>query len=159
MQKEIILSISEFFDRQMNNLTYDGFEIQTNEQTIILAIDNVTQCCEDVGYFMTNDDLNEFIGAILLDIDYVDGDLKVHTVKKQYTMQDNQGTIHNCACDEYFVDIKRNIQMNDFQNYAMFVNLHTSAGKLQFVAYNAGNGYYGHDFRLISRQKILQAGI
>ena len=35
---------------------------------------------------------------------------------------------------------------------AMFVNLETSEGLLQFVAYNAHNGYYGHEAVLVSKQ-------
>jgi hypothetical protein len=38
---------------------------------------------------------------------------------------------------------------------AMFVNLETSEGILQFVAYNSHNGGYGHDAVLISKQKEI----
>jgi hypothetical protein len=157
--KEIIQSITEFFDRSMYDchmnqmLTFDGFEIVTSEQTIVVAIDNISQCCEDVGYFMTNDDIDEFIGAQLQDIDYVDGELAVHTVSTQHLVKYQDGHENEFSTNTHYVDIKREREINDANNYAMFVNFHTSKGKLQFVAYNAGNGYYGHQFHLVSVQK------
>lgn len=159
--KEIIHSITEFFDRSMYDchmnhmMTFDGFEIVTSEQTILVAIDNTSQCCEDVGYFMTNDSLDEFIGAQLQDIDYVDGELAVHTVSTKYLTTYLNGEEREFSTQNHYVDIKRERELNDANNYAMFVNFHTSKGKLQFVAYNAGNGYYGHQFHLVSVQKSL----
>ena len=34
----------------------------------------------------------------------------------------------------------------------MFVNVVTDRGTLQFVCYNAHNGYYGHEAKVISEQ-------
>ena len=34
---------------------------------------------------------------------------------------------------------------------AMFINVETTRGLLQFAAYNEHNGYYGHGVRLISK--------
>jgi len=34
----------------------------------------------------------------------------------------------------------------------MFVDLKTDRGKLQFVAYNEHNGYYGHEAEVICNQ-------
>lgn len=34
---------------------------------------------------------------------------------------------------------------------AMFINVETTKGLLQFVAYNEHNGYYGHDVLLVSK--------
>jgi hypothetical protein len=34
----------------------------------------------------------------------------------------------------------------------MFVNIDTSRGRLQFVAYNAHNGYYSHEATVSSKQ-------
>ena len=153
--KEIIISINEFFDKswysdyEKREVSFDGFEIVTNRQKIILAIGNEQQCCEEVGYFMTNDNVEDFIGSSLESIDYIDGELKVHTVEANIF-----SAIHNSnyTYHQHFVDIKREVQLGDKDNYALFVNLHTNKGKLQFVAYNAGNGYYGHTFELISEQ-------
>lgn len=42
---------------------------------------------------------------------------------------------------------------------AMFVNLETSEGLLQFAAYNSHNGYYGHEAVLISKQLNYEEGL
>lgn len=34
---------------------------------------------------------------------------------------------------------------------AMFINVETTRGLLQFAAYNEHNGYYGHDVLLVSK--------
>ena len=39
-----------------------------------------------------------------------------------------------------------------FEGGVMFVNITTSKGVLQFVAYNEHNGYYGHSACVISKQ-------
>lgn len=154
--KEVIQSITEFFDEKMysnqsqKEKTFDGFKIVTNQKVIILAIDNEQQCCEHVGYFMTNDNINEFIGAELNNINYIDGDLKVHTVITSIANIVNKDVIHTYS--QYYVDIRKKIELGAEDNYALFVNFETNKGQLQFVAYNAGNGYYGHDFELMSKQ-------
>jgi len=51
---------------------YDGFEVVTDDQTIRVGITNEQSCCENWGYFMTNDDPSEFIGANLISVDIVD---------------------------------------------------------------------------------------
>lgn len=158
MQKEIIFKIEEFFDREVfSNTTqlietFDGFSIITNRQEIILAISNEQQCCEDAGYFMTNDNIEDFLNSELLSIDFVDGELKTHTMKTTETITYQDGHTHSFERDGYFVDIKKNHEIGASENYALFVNIHTSKGQLQFVAYNAGNGYYGHSFELKSQQ-------
>lgn len=39
----------------------DGYAIITNKQTIKLLISNSQSCCEEWGYFMSDDDLEYFI--------------------------------------------------------------------------------------------------
>ena len=34
---------------------------------------------------------------------------------------------------------------------AMFINVETTRGLLQFAAYNEHNGYYGHEVKLVSK--------
>lgn len=101
----------------------DGFVITTDQQEIKLGIDNGQYCCENWGYFMSEDDLSEFIGANLISVKVVDTALK-----KWEEIEDM------------------------YEGEAMFVNIETSNGLLQFVAYNEHNGYYGHEACVISKQ-------
>lgn len=104
--------------------TYEGFKITTDKQEIILAIADGQGCCEQWGYFMSNDNFEDFVGADLLDIKIVDSCLNVERLKE--------------IC-EGVTDV-------------MFVNVETSKGLLQFTAYNSHNGYYGHDAIVSSTQ-------
>jgi hypothetical protein len=108
---------------------FDGYEVVTTEQRIRLLMTMETSCCETPGYFLSEDDPKDFIGAELRDVKIVDTELKVGSLK------DNT--------DGYGVDDDGGV---------MFVNIETDRGVLQFVAYNRQNGYYGHTARVESRQ-------
>lgn len=95
---------------------YDGFLIKTDKQTVKLGIDNGQSCCENFGYFMTDDNFKEFEGSELKNISITDTLLNTKKVTEN-SIQEGE---------------------------AMFVNIETSIGLLQFVAYNQHNGYYGH---------------
>lgn len=113
-----------------NYMTPEGYEVSLDDgSTIRLWIDGESSCCESFGYFMSEDNLNDYIGAELIDIERVDTALLTHKVS-------NINNIENGALDCGDV---------------MFINLNTSKGILQFVAYNAHNGYYGHYAGVISR--------
>lgn len=109
---------------------WEGYAIYTNKQTIKLLIQGGQQCCEEWGYFLSEDDFEEFIGADLLDIKITDRELKEGKLKEH--------------------DV--NIDTQWFYGGILFVDLITSKGTLQFVAYNDHNGYYGHDAMVISEQ-------
>ena len=110
MTKPVIIKIEETSFNEM-----DGFIIYLNDGTTIqLGIDNYQTCCENWGYFMTNDAPQDFIGASVLTINIVDTCLNVEKAPKLY-----EGNV-------------------------MFVNIETNKGTLQFTAYNEHNGYYGH---------------
>lgn len=121
---EKILKIEETTFNK-SNVEYDGYQVVTDLQTIQIGISNVQYCCESFGCIITNDDVSEFIGAELKSVAIVDNALNYKKIEKL-----------------------------GFIGYgsAMFINLETSEGLLQFVAYNAHNGYYGHDAVLISTQ-------
>lgn len=104
---------------------YDGFEIVTDIQTIKIGISNYKECCERFGCIITNDDITEFIGSELKSLVIVDNALNNKKIE-----------------DIEYLD----------NGEVMFVNIETSKGTLQFVAYNEHNGYYGHDAVLISKQ-------
>lgn len=135
MNAEKILSITEtsfkvkLIEGSIKNTRCKGFEIVTNQQTILVGISEEQQCCESFGYLITNDNINDFIGARLKDISIVDKALKNKKIPEL-----------------------KNLGFGD----AMFVNFHTSEGVLQFVAYNEQNGSYGHDAVIFSSQLNLK---
>jgi hypothetical protein len=126
---EKILEIKEITEHRDRH-PMSGFAVVTNKQTIKLLIDDYQYCCENHGYFMSEDDFTEFIGAELIDIALTDTALKETKLK-------DRGLEQNST----WIDID-----------LMFVDLKTTKGVLQFVAYNKHNGYYGHDACVVSRQ-------
>lgn len=99
---EKIIAINEY-----ENGRADGFEILTTQQTIKLLISNSQGCCENWGYFLSEDNLQDFIGANLLNIKLTD------TV------------LNKVKFDE----------IGFYEGGLMFVDIETSNGVLQFVAY------------------------
>lgn len=126
---ETILNIEQITeDDQL--VTRSGYQISTNKQIVKFLIDDESACCEHWGYFLSEDDVNKFIGSHLLDITLTDTALNTQKLKE------NQ------------LDDRENLDGGDI----IFVNVHTSVGILQFTAYNAHNGYYGHEVKIISNQ-------
>ncbi len=119
---EIILEISEtLFDD-----TYEGFLITTSKQKIKFGISDDQQCCEYPGHLSTNDDIQEFIGAEILNINLVEDD----DYKTDQMVNGN------------FIDKK----------FLVFINIETTKGTLQLAVYNMHNGYYGHEVTIKSEQ-------
>jgi len=113
-----------------------GFQITTTEQTITLAIDDESSCCESWGYFLTEDETAKFVGAELRGISITD------------TNRSGRRFVTGW-CEDYD-ESKGDVLLDSGE--VMFVDIETDRGVLQFVAYNAHNGYYGHDARVSSRQ-------
>lgn len=126
---ELIQSIVECSFRKDgdNSTSYEGFIITTTNQEIKLGIGEGQNCCERTGYFITNDNYSEFIGAELLDVFITD----------------------SCLIKEKAPDI--------YEGDTMFVNIETNRGTLQFTAYNEHNGYYAHQAVVISTQLKYEA--
>ena len=103
---------------------YDGFVIWTDRQKILLGISSGIECCEQTGYFLTEDAASEFVGAMVLGVQTTDTSMKT----TDWEIPDLDGG-----------DI-------------MFVTILTDRGPLQFAAYNSHNGYYGHEALVISEQ-------
>jgi hypothetical protein len=130
---ETIQAIEEVFNIEEGRWSqYDGFKITTSEQEILLLISNDQSCCESWGYFLSEDDFDKFIGAELREVSITDTNLTSRQVGRDVPYEGD-----NISVDEGDV---------------MFVNLNTNKGVLQFVAYNAHNGYYGHTARVVSKQ-------
>jgi hypothetical protein len=105
---------------------YDGFVITfEDDKQIKMGISNGQSCCEQFGYLMSQDDFSDFIGAGLLNIEGVDS-------------------------DKASIDLGRSL----YTGNAMFINVYTTAGLLQFVAYNEHNGYYSHEAVVIENGTV-----
>lgn len=104
---------------------YDGYIISTDKQIIKIGVQDGQSCCENYGYFMSEDNVSDFEGSELLSLEITDTQLK--------------------PCEDF--------NANDmYEGDVMFVNINTSKGLLQFVAYNEHNGYYGHEAVVLSEQ-------
>lgn len=128
MEKILRIEEETFKTHKNDYQSYDGFLIVTDKQTIKIGISNSQSCCESWGYFMSEDDLSLFENSVLTEISITDTALNTESFNKR--IEDEYLDCGGC----------------------MFVNFETSKGKLQFVAYNAHNGYYGHDAVIISEQ-------
>lgn len=120
--EEVILRIEKHLTGEGRWSQMEGYRIVTTRQTIELVIDNMQSCCENWGYFWSNDNPQDFIGAFVRAIYVTDTALHAHKVPHIY-----EGDV-------------------------MFVNIDTNQGLLQFVAYNEHNGYYGHTAKVVSTQ-------
>jgi hypothetical protein len=95
---------------------YDGFIITLEDDTQVkMGISNGQNCCELWGYIISEDSLERFIGAEYHGVEVVNEELETISMR------------------------------NIYEGSCMFVNIKTSEGLLQFVAYNEHNGYYGHE--------------
>lgn len=117
---EKILQIVETEDEN-----YDGWLIKTTKQTIQILIANGQSCCENWGYFVSEDAVENYINSHLLSINIVDEALNVEKFEQT---------------------------TGAWVDDAVFVNLETSKGTLQFAVYNSHNGYYGHEIKILSDQ-------
>jgi len=131
---EKILSIEEC---SFDNGSYhdkEGYKITTTNQEILMGIGSMGMCCENFGYLMSEDNLDDFIGSELIKIESVDVSLNVKVIEH----------LSNQSVD---------------MDSCMFFNLYTTSGMLQFVAYNEHNGYYSHDVSFRSNQLTQETRI
>jgi len=134
---EVIQKIDEVYNVKVGSSIMDGYKIITDKQEILFLISNYDDCCEQWGYFSTNDNLDEFTGATLLKINSVDLDSNVEEI----LLKDHVGFSN----------------MED--GGVVFVNIETSNGTFQLAVYNAHNGYYGHSVLFKSNQETFETGV
>ncbi len=142
---EVIKSIKEVYDINFRTKkdggveftapdswsNHDGYEIVTDKHKYLLLIDNGQCCCENWGYFASNDDFNSFIGKTLYGVDLTDTALNTKQVEE---------------VDEFDLDA----------GGIQFVNFSMSDGSvLQFAVYNGHNGYYGHPIAFIEDDCLI----
>jgi len=108
----------------------DGYKVETDKHVIYVLIDNGQSCCESWGYFASEDDLNQFIGAELREINLTDTALNKEKVEKSGYYDGDSGGIQ-------------------------FVDFVTDNGVFQLAVYNAHNGYYGHGILVAKDNDII----
>jgi hypothetical protein len=121
---EKILSIEEVFDVKVYGdgyTTFDGFYIKTTEQTVKLLIEQSETSELDC-------ETGYFLSHENLE-EFVGSDLyKIRVTGTQLVEK----------------------ELPVMAEAALFVNIETSKGTLQFTAYNDHNGHYGHDAYVFS---------
>jgi hypothetical protein len=110
---EVIKSFTKIDD---NNL---GIQIVTNLRTMSMTIEQGQSCCEQWGFIESPEDLDNYIGAFLLEASVTDTQLDTTELP-----------------DGVYV------------GSCVFVTFETSLGSLQFTIYNEQSGYYGHEVRI-----------
>jgi hypothetical protein len=110
----------------------EGCKVYVDDVYLIsFKIQQGQECCEEYGLLTSEDDVQSFIGAELLDI----------TITQQFGIYDGE---------EYITQ-----ELNEFircggDTNVVFITFETSNGPLQFVFYNIHNGWYGHSVTIFS---------
>lgn len=106
----------------------DGYEVKTEKNTWYVLIENGQSCCESWGYISSSDNLNDYIGKVLKEVNLTNIALDKKKVEGLY-----------CDNDQIqFVDFKFN-----------------DGDVLQLAVYNSHNGYYGHSILVAKNDEIL----
>ena len=108
---------------------YDGYEISTDENQYYVLINNGQSCCENWGYLSSDDNLDYFVGAELIEVKLTDVVLNQKVVEESNYYGDGDGI--------------------------QFVDFVTDKGVLQLAVYNSHNGYYGHSILIAKNENIL----
>ena len=76
---ETIKEIKEVNNININHMygNFSGYEVTTNRTKRYILIEDGQQCCENYGYMISEDDVNNYVGATLTNFSVVDKSLKV----------------------------------------------------------------------------------
>ena len=103
---------------------FKGFYIKLdNNMELYFGIKRDRMCCEEVGAYITPDeseDLNKYIGSELLNYDKL---VELYLPIKKEKVEDSYSR----------------------EKLSTFIDIETSAGKLQLTLYNEHNGHYAHE--------------
>lgn len=133
---ETILKIEQITEKDQPNSWsgMEGYKITTDKQEIKVLISDGQSCCENAGYFATNDDVDSFVGAKISGIKLTDTCLNIQLMEKDFEYGFDEGGIQ-------------------------FVDIETNKGTLQLAVYNSHNGYYGHSISIVSEQISLESSL
>jgi len=129
-----IIRIDEVYGYKVGWCSMEGYEIITEKNKILVLIQDGQQCCEQSGYFSSDDDLKSFIGSDLREVNLTDTALNKTVVSE---MGLNLGSEYDSI---------------------QFVDFVTDKGTFQLAVYNSHNGYYGHDIAVRIDDKVLCDG-
>lgn len=126
-----IRNIEEIYDfkTELSWCKMDGYRIKTEFHNFYVLIDNGQCCCEDWGYFSSEDDYRRFINSELKEINLTDVSLNKKILDEKDIYLDGGGI--------------------------QFVDFVTSEGVFQLAVYNGHNGYYGHDILILKDNEIV----
>lgn len=110
----------------------DGYKVVTSDHEYLLLINNERSCCESFGYFSSDDNLQEFIGANLLSVEATDTALSTKLIDELEYL--DEGGVQ-------------------------FVTFKTDKGDFQLAVYNAHNGYYGHNILFVEDNKVINRDV
>lgn len=123
------LGMSQMLSLLAGYQNMDGYKVETDKETFHILIDNGQSCCESWGYFSSEDEMDQFIGSELLEIELTDVALNKQKLEDSDYYEDEGG-----------------IQFVDFK---------TSTGTFQLAVYNGHNGYYGHGIIVARDSEII----
>lgn len=126
--KEIIKEILSFDEAE-----YEGYKVITNNSVYEILIGNTQKCCEEFGQLCTDDNLLNYLGAELINIDLT------NTLLQNINVND--------FLKDYGTSSEQQIQ---------FVTFKTDRGDFQLAVYNFHNGYYGHEIKIIKNKAVLK---
>ena len=129
-----VKSIVQVTDIALDNkcCRQDGYKVVTDKCSFLVLIDNFQSCCEDWGYFSSDDDIKKFVGKELKKICFTDEALNTKVYNENIGWGLDKGGV-------VFVD---------------FIFL--DGAKLQFAVYNGHNGYYGHEVVVTKTETLLE---
>lgn len=126
----VSLGMVQMMNGLFGGAKYDGYEVKTNHHSYKVLIDNGQSCCEDWGYFASNDESFErFIGKQLVGVYLTDTALNTKQVDDLYLGEGDVQFVDFCFAD---------------------------GDKLQLAVYNSHNGYYGHPIFVLKDDAILK---
>ncbi len=132
--EKVSLGMHQMLNALCGFAEYDGYKVVTSEHEYMILIDNEQSCCENWGYFSSDDDFEQFIGKELASVELTDTALNKKKLEENLLYGFGEGGIQ-------FVDFK-------VKNGTV----------LQFAVYNAHNGYYGHPIIVAKDKDILLQG-
>lgn len=109
---------------------YDGYKVKTTDHEYLILIDNGQCCCEEWGYFSSDDNFEDYLGKELQAVELTDKALNKKAVDDSGYYEESGGI--------QFVDFKM-----------------VGGSVLQFAVYNSHNGFYGHPIIFAKDEDIL----